>query len=131
MQIPTELVSWLSPTLSAIIVAASTAAINAKIAAGERRREDARSESAAWRREVDGKLDAQGNRMETIMRSTQTTMRATLIHNAEKYFERGWITPEERASWCDMHDQYSGLGANGLITTYRRKLDDIPDRLIA
>ena len=79
--------------------------------------------SAQWRAKTDGKLD-------TIMGATQTTMRATLIHNYEKYAERGWLTPEERASWCDMHDKYSAMGFNGLIDSYRRKLDDLPDREI-
>lgn len=74
-------------------------------------------------REIIAKLDR-------LTEATQTTMRATLIHNAEKYFERGWITPEERASWCDMHDRYSALGANGLIETYRQKIDRLPDRQI-
>ena len=73
--------------------------------------------------ETDGKLD-------TIMGATQTTMRATLIHNFEKYAERGWLTPEERASWCDMHDKYSSMGFNGLIDSYRHKLDQLPDREI-
>lgn len=130
MQIPIELVNWLSPILSAIIVAVATQSINAKIVAGERKRDEARNESTAWRQEVDGKLDAQGEQMGTLMRAQQTTMRATLIHNSEKYMERGWITPEERASWCDMHDQYSALGANGLIETYRHKLNELPDRQI-
>ena len=79
--------------------------------------------SSQWRAKTDGKLD-------TIMGATQTTMRATLIHNYEKYAERGWLTPEERASWCDMHDKYSAMGFNGLIDSYRRKLDDLPDREI-
>lgn len=80
-------------------------------------------ESKAWRAALDKRFDV-------LMGATQTTMRATLIHNAEKYFERGWITPEERASWCDMHDRYSALGANGLIETYRHKLDGLHDRQI-
>lgn len=79
--------------------------------------------SQQWRAKMDGKVD-------TIMGATQTTMRATLIHNYEKYQERGWLTPEERASWCDMHDKYSSMGFNGLIDTYRRKLDELPDREI-
>ena len=79
--------------------------------------------SQQWRSKTDKKLD-------TIMGATQTTMRATLIHNYEKYQERGWLTPEERASWCDMHDKYASMGFNGLIDTYRAKLDDLPDREI-
>ena len=79
--------------------------------------------SKQWRAQMDGKVD-------TIMGATQTTMRATLIHNYEKYADRGWLTPEERASWCDMHDKYSAMGFNGLIDTYREKLDQLPDREI-
>ncbi len=81
------------------------------------------SDSQAWRTRLDDKVD-------TIMGATQTTMRATLIHNYEKYAERGWLTPEERASWCDMHDKYSSMGFNGLIDTYRDKLNDLPDHEI-
>ena len=81
------------------------------------------SDSQAWRSKMDGKVD-------TIMGATQTTMRATLIHNYEKYAERGWLTPEERASWCDMHDKYSSMGFNGLIDTYRRKLEELDDKEI-
>lgn len=93
--------------------------------------------TALWRKFADytskslGWRDEMRTQMTTLLRAQQTTMRATLIHNAEKYFERGWLTPEERASWCDMHDQYSSLGANGLIETYRRKLDELPDRTIS
>ena len=80
-------------------------------------------DSQAWRQKMDGKVDS-------IMGATQTTMRATLIHNYEKYAERGWLTPEERASWCDMHDKYSAMGFNGLIDSYRAKLDMLEDREI-
>lgn len=81
------------------------------------------SDSQAWRQKMDRKVD-------TIMGATQTTMRATLIHNFEKYSERGWLTPEERASWYDMHDKYSSMGFNGLIDSYRAKLDSLPDKEI-
>lgn len=81
------------------------------------------ADSHKWRTDLDRKIDAIGGAM-------QTTMRATLIHNFEKYAERGWLTPEERASWCDMHDKYSAMGYNGLIDSYRRKLDNLPDREI-
>jgi hypothetical protein len=72
---------------------------------------------------ISGKLDAIGE-------ATQATMRATLVHNYEKYQSRGWLTPEERASWCDMYEKYEGLGANGYIRSYRANLDGLPDRSI-
>lgn len=71
------------------------------------------------------------DKVDTLTEAQQTTMRATLIHNAEKYFERGWLTPEEQNSWCDMHDKYSALGANGLIQSYRQKIDALPHRQIS
>lgn len=77
--------------------------------------------SHEWREKMDGKVD-------TIMGATQTTMRAELIHLYEKYMTRGWITPEERAAWYDMHDKYSSMGFNGLIDSYRLKINNIPDR---
>ena len=76
-----------------------------------------------WREKTGAKIDK-------LADAQQSTMRATLIHNSEKYFERGWRTPEERASWCDMHDRYSALGFNGLIDTYRSKINQLPDRNI-
>lgn len=81
------------------------------------------ADSTKWRAKMDKKMD-------TLMGATQTTMRATLIHNFEKYSERGWLTPEERASWYDMHDKYSSMGFNGLIDSYRAKLDSLPDKEI-
>lgn len=72
---------------------------------------------------ISRKLDALGE-------ATQTTMRATLVHNYEKYATRGWLTPEERASWCDMYERYEDLGANGYIRSYRANLDSLPDRTI-
>lgn len=69
-------------------------------------------------------------KVDKLTEAQQTTMRATLIHNAEKYIERGWITPEEFTSWYDMHDKYSGIGANGLIDTYRTKIAALPQKEI-
>lgn len=79
--------------------------------------------SGEWREKTDRKLD-------TLTSATQTTMRATLIHNAEKYFERGWLTPEEFAAWHDMHRKYSALNANGLIDSYGDRLAQLPHRTI-
>lgn len=77
--------------------------------------------SRLWRNRLDKKIDA-------LTDATQTNMRAQLVHLYEKYVTRGWMTPEERAAWYDMHDKYSALDANGLIDTYRTKLADLPDK---
>lgn len=133
--------TWAAPILSTIIITAATASINAKIASGERKRDEARAETeqkrkveAAWRDSMTEHMRTQDKQIGLMTKSLQSTMRATLIHNAEKYFSRGTITPEEQDSWCDMHDRYSAMGFNGLIDTYREKIDSLPhvtiDRLI-
>lgn len=127
------IVAWAAPIASTIIVTAATASINAKLASGERKRDEAqeateakRKAEAEWREAMSKHMAKQDEKMGLMTSSLQSTMRATLIHNAEKYFSRGSITPEEHASWCDMHDRYSAMGFNGLIDTYRVRIDKLP-----
>lgn len=85
---------------------------------------------AAWAkegRERDAKIDA---KLDALTKATQVNMRQSLIHTFEKYYKRGWVTPEERAAWVDTYAAYHELGANGLIESYRRKLDEVEDREI-
>lgn len=85
---------------------------------------------ASWAkegRERDAKIDA---KLDALTRATQVNMRQSLIHTFEKYYQRGWITPEERAAWVDTFEAYHSLGANGLIDSYRSKLDELQDREI-
>ena len=91
---------------------------------------DAESRQTVLIEEMHVGFERINKKVDKLASAQQTTMRATLIHNAEKYFERGWLTPEEQASWCDMHDRYSDLGANGLIQTYREKINNLPHRLL-
>lgn len=77
--------------------------------------------------ERDKKLDA---KLDALTRATQVNMRQSLIHTFEKYWQRGWVTPEERAAWVDTYEAYHGLGANGLIDTYRAKLDTVSEQPI-
>lgn len=60
------IVAWAAPILSTIIVTFATASINAKIAAGEKKRDEARAETEAerkeraeWRASVDKRLLSQ------------------------------------------------------------------------
>lgn len=124
---------WLAPIVSTLITTGGLALINAKINMGERKRDEARADTdakraaeAEWRDAVTSHMQTQDKQMELMTSSLQTTMRANLIHTAEKYFTRGTITPEEHASWCDMHDRYSAMGFNGLIDSYRHKIDELP-----
>lgn len=78
-------------------------------------------------REQDARLD---QKLDALTKATQVNMRQSLIHTFEKYWRRGWVTPEERAAWVDTYEAYHSLGANGLIESYRRKLDEVHEREI-
>lgn len=133
----TAIIQWLAPILSTVIIAAATASINMQVSKAQRSADERHEETerkrkaeAEWRDEIAERISVIEDRLTLSTEAQQTTMRATLVHNFEKYYERGWLTPEERASWCDMHDKYSAMGFNGLIDTYRMKLDGLPDREI-
>ena len=69
------------------------------------------------------------SRVDNLQDAQSSTMRTQLIHYAEKYFERGWFTPEEHESWHDMHERYSKIvGKNGFVDSYKRKLDLLPEK---
>lgn len=83
-----------------------------------------------WRRRVEESYSVIDDKLDKIRGGTQTTMRTDLIHLYEKFTTRGWITPEEKAAWFDMHAKYSALDANGLIDSYKAKLESLPEREI-
>ena len=83
-----------------------------------------------WRAAMVECMGEQDKKLDALTDGVQTTMRTDLIHLYEKFTTRGWITPEERAAWHDMHTKYSALNANGLIDSYSAKLDELPDREI-
>ena len=126
-------ITWLAPILAALMTCAGQLWLNQRFKRADEKRDDARKSTEAkraaeaeWRESVTNHMQKQDEHMALMTSSLQSTMRATLIHNAEKYFTRGSITPEEQASWCDMHDRYSAMGFNGLIDTYRHKIDALP-----
>lgn len=129
----TKLIAWLAPIAATLITLTGQLWLNQRFKMADEKRDQARTETkekrdaeARWRDEVSAHMQRQDERMALMTSSLQSTMRATLIHNAEKYFSRGSITPEEHASWCDMHDRYSSMGFNGLIDTYRARIDKLP-----
>lgn len=129
----TDFVTWVAPIASTLIVCAGQLLLNQRFKRADEKHdedrkstEEKRKAEAEWRGEVSAHMKRQDERMALMTSSLQSTMRATLIHNAEKYFSRGSITPEEHASWCDMHDRYSSMGFNGLIDTYRTRIDGLP-----
>lgn len=120
------IIAWLAPILSTIIVTAATASINAKIASGERKRDEARAETQAKRAAEAEWRSKMSSDIQLIKDATQTNMRTNLCHLYEKYMTRGWLTSEEHRAWHDMHEKYSALGANSLIDSYAIRIDQLP-----
>lgn len=122
----TALVFPLLLLIGQTLVALGQRKISQRMDEGQAKTDAKRAVEAEWRDAVTTHMQRQDEHMALMTSSLQSTMRATLIHNAEKYFSRGSITPEEQASWCDMHDRYSAMGFNGLIDSYRAKIDRLP-----
>ena len=130
-------IAWLAPIASTLAVAAGQLALNERFKKADEKRDEAREEAdemrrkeAEWRDEIEAKLDEQNEKLDNLTIGVQTTMRTDIIHLYEKYTTRGWITPEERAAWHDLHSKYSSLNANGLIDSYSARIDMLPDKVI-
>lgn len=130
-----DLIAWAAPIVSAIIVTAATASINARVARGQKTADERHEETerkrkteAEWRISVNSSMADIDAKLDMLNDATQTTMRATLLHYIEKYLTRGWVTPEERASLMDMHAKYAALNANGFIDGYMERVSELPDR---
>jgi hypothetical protein len=110
-----------TPNIEIIIQTFLTALVTVLVTRSTQQLIGYRTESRAWREELSKKVDL-------INEATQATMRTELIHLAEKFITRGWLTSEEYNAWIDMHEKYSGLGANGLIDSYHERLDALEMR---
>lgn len=105
----------------AVLVAMSCAALWA-IAQRERYREQ--------HQEIDGKLNGISQSIQQLIDAQHNTMRATIMHNAEKYITRGWATAEEKQATIDMFSTYEKLGLNGFIKSYVDRVLKLPERKV-
>ena len=94
------------------------------------RREENQLRSNESHAEIIERLDKQDELFALLLRSQQQTMRANLVHLAEKYLSRGWLTSEELKAYVDMYNAYSELGFNGYIKTYMDKLNALDIRTL-
>ena len=107
-------VGWIAPILSTIIVTAATASINAKIASGERKRDEARAETdakraaeAKWRDSVDARLDKQDERIDAVLQGQVTQMRSDVTHKIHRYMDDlGCASTEEKNSLNEEYELY-------------------------
>lgn len=122
-----KLIGWLSPILSTIIITAATASINAHIkrrdkVADERHAETEakRKAEAAWRESVTARMDAQDERIETILQAQCSQMRSDIIHKCHRYLDDlGKASIEEKEALKAEHQEYSAVcKANGFVNNF-------------
>lgn len=77
-------------------------------------------------KELFERMDRQDESIEKLICAQQQSMRTSLIHYAEKYIGRGWITSEELRAWSDMYGTYDRLGLNGYMHSYMERIDALP-----
>lgn len=134
------LIAWLAPILSTLIVTAATASINAKIAAGERKRDEAKAETEAerreraeWRAKVEGRLEEQDGKIDAILSAQCTQMRSDLVHRAHHYIGvTGCATLDEKQSFYAEWQEYQGLCVaygiqNSFIDNIVKQVMALPD----
>ena len=108
------IIAWLAPILSTIIVTAATASINAKIASGERKRDEARAETdakrkaeAKWRDDVDKRLSDMEDKLGRSITQQTVQIRSDIIHKCHRYLDDlGRASSEEKETLADAYEQY-------------------------
>ena len=93
-------------TVSSIAVVAATALINQRMKDSDRKADERHAEAEAerlrrdaWREGISARLGKLERDIEATKEASQVNMRQNLIHYAEKYITRGWITSEERKAF--------------------------------
>ena len=137
------LIAWLAPILSTLIVTAATASINAKIAAGERKRDEAKAETEAerreraeWRAKVEERLDDQEDKINAVLKGQCTQMRSDLVHRAHRYIDDlGCASVEEKDAFWAEYEEYCDLCKkykikNSFVDQLAGQVMDLPDRNI-
>lgn len=135
------ILGWLAPILSTIIIAAATASINSKIAAGERKRDEARAETEAkrkaeaeWRARIEERMDEQDERVESVLKGQCTQMRSDVVHRAHRYLDDlGMASTEEKDAFWAEYEEYCNLCEqygieNNFVDELARRVMTLPER---
>lgn len=134
-------IQWAAPIASTLIITYLTARINQRIADGERKRDAARAETEAerreraeWRGRVENRLDGQDEKIMSMLKSQVTQMRSDVIHRTHRYLDDlGMASVEEKdAFWaeykeyCDLCEQY-GID-NDFVDELAQRVMALPER---
>lgn len=137
-------IQWAAPILSTLIITYLTARINQRIADGERKRDAARAETEAerreraeWRGRVEERLHGQDERLETVLNAQCTLMRTDLIHKAHRYIDDLGCagTEEKQAFWAEYEEYQAICDANDIVNHFVDQLVqqvmELPNRVVS
>lgn len=88
----------------------------------------------AWRKEIVKMIDAQDERIDTILTAQCSQMRSDIIHKCHRYLDDlGKASTEEKNALKAEHDEYSAIcQANGIVNNFVdmmvQRVMDLPER---
>lgn len=136
-----NIIQWVAPILSTIIVTAATAAINAQVARSQRVADERHAETEAkraveaqWRESVDARLDSQDKKIFAVLKGQTTQMRSDLVHKAHRYIDDlGCASTEEKDAFDQQYKDYCAICKahgikNSFVDEMSRQVMDLPSR---
>lgn len=123
------------------LVALGQRKLNQRMDEGERKRNQAKADTdakraaeAEWRNCVVARLDAQDERIDTILTAQCSQMRSDIIHKCHRYLDDlGKASTEEKDALKAEHDEYSAVCAaneitNNFVDMMVQRVMELPER---
>lgn len=136
-QVYTALVFPLLLLIGQTLVALGQRKLNQRMDEGEAKRNAAKADTdakraaeAEWRDGITARLDAQDERIDTILTAQTTQMRSDLIHRAHRYVDDlGCASTEEKQSfWAEYEDYIRICDANNVVNHF---IDNLAEQVMA
>ena len=136
-QFYTALVFPLLLLVGQTLVALGQRKLNQRMDEGEAKRNDAKADTnakraaeAQWRDGITARMDAQDEKIDTILTAQTTQMRSDLIHRAHRYVDDlGCASTEEKQSfWAEYEDYIRICDANNVVNHF---IDNLAEQVMA
>lgn len=126
----TALVFPLLLLIGQTLVALGQRKISQRMDEGQAKTDAKRAAEAEWRDGITARLDAQDERIDTILTAQTTQMRSDLIHRAHRYVDDlGCASTEEKQSfWAEYEDYIRICDANNVVNHF---IDNLAEQVMA
>ena len=141
MTMVNEVVGWLAPITSTLIVCAGQLALNASFKRADEKRDAEKAETdakrkaeAEWRESIDKRLNEQAETIIAILDNQCSQTRSDIVHKYHRYVDDlGCASVEEKDALRAEHKQYSAICEkygieNDLIDDLVQQVMDLPTR---